>query len=126
MGALLNAPVPVAVITGLPAVVSVQKKLAEFADAAIVTLVIEVVQVLLLQKAPPTPLVLRAIVSVLAGLAALPLASCDCTVICGEQAPEKMPTGAVLNANFVAAPLKVTISAAQSIALPLGQEPVAE
>ena len=125
VGALLKAPVPVAVMIGLPAVVSLQKKLAEFADAAMLTLVIEVVQVLLLQKAPPTALV-RATVSVVAGLATLPLASCDCTVICGEQAPARMLTGDVVNASLVAAPLKVTMSAAQSIALLLGQEPVAE
>ena len=48
VGELVNAPVPDAVITGLPAVVSAQKKLAEFAEVAIVTLVMTVVQVLLL------------------------------------------------------------------------------
>ena len=48
VGALVRAPVPDAVITGLPALVSFQKKLAVFADVEMLTLVIEVVQPLLL------------------------------------------------------------------------------
>ena len=50
----------------------------------------------------PVELLLSATVTVLAGSAALPLASCVCTVICGEQTPAATLNGAVVNTSLLA------------------------
>jgi hypothetical protein len=80
------------------------------ADVPILKLLIEPVQLLELHKVRlPEPLVLRAIVSVLPGFEGLPLASCDCTMICVEQLPTPTVTGEVVNTNWVAGPA-ITVS----------------